>query len=215
LLSVAFLAGTCAAAQVPAEDAEVREVTAPVAVMQVGIRDGLLSVDVAGASFGDVMRQIASKSGIRVEVAGDVASLPVTTRFRGVELQEGILRLLSLARNRNYFMTYDGQGRLKAVEVRSGETPAAAPKGLGKGPAPAGQNATRAGEVARPPSPRPIVRKNPPASERIIRKHKTEETEEAPFGDDFFEDEGGPGDGPAGDSSEKAPPYIPPPPRQR
>ncbi len=178
------------------------------------MKDGLLSVELAGAEFGRVLKSVAEKAGITAAVSGDVSVKPVTTRFRNLELEEGITRLLSLMQEKNYTFTYDEGGRLRRVEVYGSSAPAAK---TGKARAPVQQTAPAAqksGTKAPSTLSSPVVQKNPPASKRIIRTKKEEAEQPAPAAaaKDPLE---GIGSEDASEAtpvfpSEKEPPYIPP-----
>ena len=212
----AVLAGVSPAAQAPAGDDEAREAAVPAPVMKIEIRDGLLSVDLAGAAFGDIIKAVAARSGVQAQVTGDVANRPVTTKFRGMELEDGIMRLLSLVQERNFFFSYDEKGGLKRIEIY-GATAKPAPQ---KKDSPSGRKAVQPEKLmpskpVPPASPAPSsVRKNPPASQRIIRPSRDGAVEpqlkEADRPEDVRDDD--PLDVPPGLPPEKAPPYIPPPP---
>jgi hypothetical protein len=185
--------------------------------MKVEVRDGLLSVELAGAAFGDVIKAVASRSGIQATVTGDVSGRPVTTKFRGMELEDGIMRLLSLVQERNFFFSYDGKGGLKRIEIYGAVAPAST-KGKDR-PASKAAQPERPASSPRAPSAStatPLVRKNPPAAQRIIRsprngaagvqpKEADTEVPEQPGGNAGEE-------APSGLPAVKAPPYIPPPP---
>lgn len=213
----AVLAGASPAAQAPAGDEEV-QVAVPAPVMKVVVSGGLLNVELAGAAFGDVMKAVASRSGIQTQVTGDVANRPVTTKFRGLELEDGIMRLLSLVQERNFFFSYDEKGGLKRIEIYG----AAAPAASQKKDRPAGQKAAQPGKlipsspVPSAPSGSPSVRKNPPASQRIIRPSRGRAAESQPneTETDLPENQGGNAaeEAPAALPSGKAPVYLPPPP---
>lgn len=98
---------------------------APKRLMNVEIKDNLLSVELAGAEFGAVMNTIAQKAGFTVGVGGDVYSRKLTTKFSNLELERGILRLLTLVREKNYLMRYDAKGILSKVEIYGGGAPVA------------------------------------------------------------------------------------------
>ncbi len=83
----------------------------------VDVKDGRLSVDVSNADLGTVMNQIGAKLNIPVQVSGAVFSRKITTRFSGLEIERGIERLLSLAKENNYLIRYDEAGGLSGIEL--------------------------------------------------------------------------------------------------
>lgn len=210
----AVLAGASPAVQAPAGDDEVREAAVPAPVMKIEVSGGLLNVEVSGAAFGDVMKAVASRSGIQALVKGEVASRPVTTKFRGLELEDGIMRLLSLVQERNFFFSYDEKGGLKRIEIYGAAAPPP-PQGKDR---PAGQKAAQPGKLipSAPVPAAPSVRKNPPASQRIIRPSRGRAAESQPneADTDLPENQGGNAaeEAPEVLPSGKAPVYLPPPP---
>lgn len=137
--------------------------SAPQARIEVEVKDDLLRVDLMDAEFGSVMRAIAAKTGIKVELEGDVGKRRLTTRFAGLELERGIGRLMTLIKEKNYTIRYDTKGRVSVVEVYGSEQPAAPAAGTaGRSEMP-----KQAPQPAMP-SAMPAVQKNPPLQRRLI-----------------------------------------------
>ncbi len=78
------------------------------------IKGGLLSVDVRGASLGEVLRAIAAKAGVRL-ILMDSAREEVFVRFEDLPLDQGLRRILA---RRNYLFLYGSRG-LELVGVYS------------------------------------------------------------------------------------------------
>ena len=144
----------------------------------INVKDGLLSVDVADAEFGSVMKEIAARAGIRVDMSGDILSRKITTRFSRLDLEDGISRLMTLLQEKNYSIRYDSKGNVNAVDIAgsvavapsSAKTPsrAASPAALQRSAAPA---APVTGVQKNPPPQRRLI---PPPSE-TIRNGRAEE----------------------------------------
>jgi type II secretory pathway component GspD/PulD (secretin) len=86
------------------------------------VRDGKLSVDLADAEIGSVISEIAHKLNFQVEINRTVYNKRVTTRFSDLDVEQGIRRLLTLAKENNYLFRYDTAGKLSKVELYA-ETP--------------------------------------------------------------------------------------------
>jgi type II secretory pathway component GspD/PulD (secretin) len=86
------------------------------------VRDGKLSVDLADAEIGSVISEIAHKLNFQVEINRTVYNKKVTTRFSDLDVEQGIRRLLTLAKENNYLFRYDTAGKLSKVELYA-ETP--------------------------------------------------------------------------------------------
>lgn len=95
----------------------------PPVVTVVELQGNLLSVDLVNAEFGEVMQKIAEKAGLNIEIGGDVPHRRLSTKFRDVELERGIVRLLSLVKEKNYSLKYDLAGALNRVEIYGGIVP--------------------------------------------------------------------------------------------
>jgi hypothetical protein len=86
------------------------------------IKDGKLNVDLLDAEIGSVISEIARKLNFQVEINRTVYTKKVTTRFSGLDVERGIKRLLTLAKENNYLFRYDTTGKLSKVELYA-ETP--------------------------------------------------------------------------------------------
>jgi hypothetical protein len=107
------------------EDTRQRSATQGRAVV---VHQGRLSVDVRAADLGEVLAQIGQQAGIRI-AAGPSTGKKVSARFTGVELEEGLRRLLRLASLNHLFLYAPGPaGTVAIAEVRVvGEGQAAPP----------------------------------------------------------------------------------------
>lgn len=112
---VLFIGLICSAAY--AQEPMDEFVSPPEPVINVELAGGLLSVGLENAPFGKVMTEIANRAGFEVEIAKSIGAKTLTTRFEGIDLKRGILRILSLIGQRTYFMHYDKQGAIKKIEV--------------------------------------------------------------------------------------------------
>jgi hypothetical protein len=86
--------------------------------VQVTVQQGRLSVDLREAEVGEVLAQISQQTGIPILVSPG-AGEPISVRFTGVALDQGLRRLLQLA-SRSYAMRYarDPTGGVTIQEVR-------------------------------------------------------------------------------------------------
>src|ERR687891_2508492 len=106
------------------------------------VQKGRLSVDVQAADLGEVLAQIRQQAGIRIS-AGPSAGKRISAQFAGVELEEGLRRLLRLASLNHLFLYGPGPaGTVAITEVRV----------LGEG-------------SAEPPRPSPVAEPGVPAYE--------------------------------------------------
>jgi type II secretory pathway component GspD/PulD (secretin) len=117
-LLVLLLLGTGAWSQgqgLHTEDTRQRSATQGRAVV---VHQGRLSVDVRAADLGEVLAQIGQQAGMRIAV-GPSTGKKVSARFTGVELEEGLRRLLRLASLNHLFLYAPGPaGTVAIAEVR-------------------------------------------------------------------------------------------------
>jgi hypothetical protein len=86
--------------------------------LYVDVQQGRLSVDLQEADLGEVLAQIGRQAGIRM-VSGPSSGKRVSARFAGVELEEGLRRLLRLASLSHIFLYAHGPaGTIAISEVR-------------------------------------------------------------------------------------------------
>jgi len=140
----------------------------PKPLSRVEVKKGRLSVELVDAGFGEVMQAISEKAGIKTEIVGGVYAKTVTTSFSDLDLERGIARLLSLVKEKNYMIRYDAKGMVSKVEVySSGATPVKQDVSAKPRPLPPAETASFPPVSSRPRG-MPAVRKNPPASKRIL-----------------------------------------------
>jgi hypothetical protein len=86
--------------------------------LHVVVQEGRLSVDVQEADVGEILAQIGRQANIHIS-PGPSAGKRVSARFAGVELEEGLRRLLRLASLSHIFLYANGPGRKVTIsEVR-------------------------------------------------------------------------------------------------
>lgn len=122
------LAQTPAPPGMPSEPVEIPvEPVKP--VMNVEVKDGLLSVEISDAEFGNVIKEIAEKARFKVEISGDVAYKKISTSFKGVDIEKGIRRLLTIMKEKDYTISYNSEGFIDKLEVygESSGKPAVSP----------------------------------------------------------------------------------------
>jgi hypothetical protein len=101
--------------ELQAEDARQRRAAKGLHVV---VQEGRLSVDVQQEDLGEVLAQIGQKAGIRMS-SGPSSGKRVSARFAGVELEEGLRRLLRLASLSHSFLYTTGlAGTVAITEVR-------------------------------------------------------------------------------------------------
>lgn len=102
----------------------------PKHVLNVEIQDDLLSVELENVDFGAVIKAVGDKAGFRIEGRGEVFNRKLNTRFTGMEVERGVLRLLTLVKESNYMLHYDTKGLISKLEIfgiESGKAPAVTP----------------------------------------------------------------------------------------
>jgi len=126
LLSVLVIGGGPAYAQEPPdegtqEEAPESEATAqpeiPKHISTVMVEGNRLSVEFANVSFGEILRSISQKAGFQIEGSSPVFSKQITTKFTDLDLDKGIIRLFSLVKENNYFISYDAKGAIALVKI--------------------------------------------------------------------------------------------------
>jgi hypothetical protein len=119
--------------------------------LQVVVQEGRLSVDVQEADLGEVLAHIGRQAHIRM-VAGSSTGKRVSARFAGVELEDGLRRLLRLASLSHVFLHAQGPaGTVVLAEVRV--------LGAGQDASPSQSTVTEPGVQENEPNPGPPVRK--------------------------------------------------------
>ncbi len=89
----------------------------PKAVISIEINNNQLSVDLENADFGAAVRAIAEKAKFRIEGSGEVFNRKITTKFSGLDVDQGVARLLSLVKESNYLIHYDTGGKINRLEI--------------------------------------------------------------------------------------------------
>ncbi|MDP2157021.1 MAG: hypothetical protein Q8K68_04860 [Nitrospirota bacterium] len=98
----------------------------PKSVLNVELRNDLLSVELENVDFGTAIRAVADKAGFKIEGTGDVFSRKLNTRFTDIEVERGVIRLLSLVQESNYMLNYNTKGLISKLEIfgiSSGKAP--------------------------------------------------------------------------------------------
>jgi type II secretory pathway component GspD/PulD (secretin) len=86
--------------------------------LDVVVQEGRLSVDLQEADLGEVLTQVGRQAGIRIS-SDPSSGKRVSARFAGVELEEGLRRLLRLASLSHIFLYANGPGGTVTIsEVR-------------------------------------------------------------------------------------------------
>lgn len=95
----------------------------PRTVLSIDVKDNNLSVELRDAEFGKVMDVIAEKAGFTVGLFGDVYSKKISTSFKNIDMERGILRLLLLLKEKNYSIYYDPKGLISKLEIYGSPAP--------------------------------------------------------------------------------------------
>ncbi|MBI5074592.1 MAG: hypothetical protein HZB62_05425 [Nitrospirae bacterium] len=145
----------------------------PRKVLNVEITNDLLSVELENVDFGAVIKAVADKAGFKIEGRGDVFNRKLNTRFTDIEVERGVLRLLTLVKESNYMLYYDTKGLISKLEILGIES--------GKAPAAAAPAATTR-QPMRPPtvSRQPAVSTEPPQLQSPARVAPTPRTRVLP-----------------------------------
>ena len=121
-LVLAALVGSMAAPGVGADSAKTAE-SAPAAIIQVTVEDGLLSAELRDAPLVDALRAVGEQAGFEVVVRGEAGVL-VTQSLAGVPVEEGVRRLLEDAGSWSLVHAPAGDGaapRLAEVRLYGGD----------------------------------------------------------------------------------------------
>ena len=89
----------------------------PKSVLNVEVKNDLLSVELENVDFGTVIRAVADKAAFTIAGTGEVFSRKLNTRFMDLDIERGVLRLLSLVRESNYMLHYDTKGLISKLEI--------------------------------------------------------------------------------------------------
>jgi hypothetical protein len=125
-LLLVFFSAAAESAQKPAQEApddddeelvQPEQPEPPKQTLIIEVKNDLLNVELANVDFGTVIRQIAGKAGFKVEGSGEVFSKKLNTKFNNVEIERGIVRLLTLARETNYTFHFDTKGAIVRLEL--------------------------------------------------------------------------------------------------
>jgi len=89
----------------------------PKSVLNVEIKNDLLSVELENINFGAAIKAVADKAGFKIEGTGEVFSRKLNTRFTDIEVERGVLRLLTLVKESNFTLHYDIKGLISKLEI--------------------------------------------------------------------------------------------------
>ncbi len=127
LLLAVFLAMPASAQKTPqapkpeaapaAQEGQEPQPEPPKSVLHVEIKNDLLSVELANVDFRAAMKAVADKAGFKIEGTGEVFSRKLNTRFMDMEVERGVLRLLTLVKESNYMLHYDTKGMISKLEI--------------------------------------------------------------------------------------------------
>ena len=130
----------------------------PKQIMNIDVKNGNLTVELANIAFGTAIRAVAEKAGFRVEGSGDVFNRKLNTKFANIEIERGVTRLLSLVNESNYMLHYATGGSISRLEIL--------PTAAGGSPAPGIRQPSRPQIPPRPqPVPQPLQQPQPSPGE--------------------------------------------------
>lgn len=89
----------------------------PKSVLHVEIKNDLLSLELENVDFGVAIKAVAEKAGFKIEGTGEVFRRKLNTKFTGIEVERGVLRLLTLVKESNYMLHYDTKGLISKLEI--------------------------------------------------------------------------------------------------
>jgi hypothetical protein len=163
--------------------------------MKIEVKENLLNVEIENADFGSVIRSIADRAKFRIEGSAGSFARKLTTKFSDVEIERGISRLFSLAKESNYFIHYHADGTISKIQIF--------PAGAGTSAAPGPRQPS--GVQSPPPSPAIVA---PPRTQAVPARPAApppRAVRPQVFPDDEDDDD---------EDEVQAVPYIAPPPRQ-
>lgn len=117
--------------------------------INITLKDNLLSVNVLDVTFEEIIRKIAAKAAFRIDGHSNFFSKIITTKFNDLEVDKGIIRIFSLAKEKNYLIYYNTKGAVTKLEIYGAET-------AGNVPAPVIPNASPLRRRISPPPPQPL-----------------------------------------------------------
>ncbi|KAF0144737.1 MAG: hypothetical protein FD156_1566 [Nitrospirae bacterium] len=89
-------------------------------VMKIEVNDGLLSVELSDAEFGNVIKEIAEKAKFKTEISNDVAVKKISTTFKDIEVERGVRRLLTIMKEKDFTISYNTAGLIDKLEIYGG-----------------------------------------------------------------------------------------------
>jgi len=119
ILLICFLSVTSvyAETQAPVESHEDIPAEPVKSVQSIELSNGLLSVELANVEFGKVIKEIAEKVKFKVDVASDVSHRKISTTFKGVDVEKGIRRLLTIIREKDFTISYNSAGDIERLDI--------------------------------------------------------------------------------------------------
>lgn len=125
LLSLLILGGGPAYGQEPPEDAQedtseaeaAPQPEAPKQIATVIIDNNRLSVEFVDVSFGEILRSISQKAGFRLEGSSPAFNKKITTKFNDLDMDTGLIRLFSMVKESNYFISYNAKGAIAELKI--------------------------------------------------------------------------------------------------
>lgn len=213
--------GSSAYAQMPPQSLDqdtVTEETAtqpevPKQIVNIALKDDLLSVDLVNANLGEIIRAIAQKAGFTIEGSSATFSKTMTTKFNDLEIDRGIMRLFTLVKENNYLINYDTKGAISKLEIYGSGADGSIPKTTTKPrvspvrPQVRPPSAATSSQPALPRAIRPVTRRVPQAPPQPITPQTPSPQTSSP---EQMPEEQSIGDEDLPEEDVKDSPYIPP-----
>jgi hypothetical protein len=115
----------------------------PKKVSTIIVDNDRLSVEFVNVNFGEIIQAVGQKAGFMIEGSSTTFSKNVTTKFNDLEIDTGIMRLFSFAKESNYRIDYDTKGKMSKLKIYGISAARNIPQTLGTG-APSGTPQTPA-----------------------------------------------------------------------
>jgi hypothetical protein len=137
----------------------------PKPVVNITLDNDRLSVELVDANMGEIIQAIAHKAGFSVEGDSAALSKKLTTRFNNLDVDRGIARLFSLAKENNYLINYDSKGAVSKLEIYGAAVSSSAAKTPPATP-PASTARRQVSPPAQPAATQPVITRPLPPSAR-------------------------------------------------
>ncbi|MDA8169794.1 MAG: hypothetical protein M0Z59_08900 [Nitrospiraceae bacterium] len=95
--------------------------------MDIRVSGGRVSAELKNAPLGKAIMELGKKAGFKADISSAVAGIQVSTRFKGLPVEDALRRILSLAGDTNYILSYGEDDSISGINIyESHGRPAAA-----------------------------------------------------------------------------------------